>query len=376
VRSLHSSPNPGHLQGRNGIELRTLLWSDDLGVACWSATGLTSNCSIGIVVSMNRTERSRSLHRFAVVCAAATFILIFAGGLVTSTGSALAVPDWPLAFGKLIPPLAGGIRFEWGHRVVAGLVTMLTLTLAIWTGYAEPRRWVRFTALAALGLVLVQALLGGATVLLQLPLPLAVAHAATGQALFALMVSIALFTAPDFGEPQQMAVDGSWPPLVVLAALTTAVIYVQILLGAVMRHLGAGLAIPDFPTSFGHLVPPFISAGIDVNFAHRCGAMVVTLFVVWTVTRVLRFYRNAPHLLNSAILMLGLLAAQLTLGMLTIWSGKAVLPTTAHVAVGAAVFATSLVLTLRAYTLPGLAQVKHEPAMAPIMTAIERKVSL
>ncbi|MGH7918019.1 MAG: COX15/CtaA family protein, partial [Candidatus Binataceae bacterium] len=86
---------------------------------------------------------SRGLHRFAVLTAVATFILIFAGGLVTSTGSALAVPDWPLAFGHLIPKLVGGVRFEWGHRVVAGTVSILTLILALWAWFVERRRWLR-----------------------------------------------------------------------------------------------------------------------------------------------------------------------------------------------------------------------------------------
>ena len=97
-----------------------------------------------------------ALHRFAVVCVVATFALIFVGGLVTSTGSALAVPDWPLAYGHLIPKLEGGVRFEYGHRVVAGIVVILTTILAIWSWYAEPRRWVRNVAFAALGLVVVQ----------------------------------------------------------------------------------------------------------------------------------------------------------------------------------------------------------------------------
>src|SRR5437660_2113081 len=112
---------------------------------------------------------SHGLHRYARALAAATFVLIFVGGLVTSTGSALAVPDWPLAFGRLVPPFIGGVRFEWGHRLVAGAVSVLTLILAIWTWFREPRRWVRITALAALALILVQAVLGGLTVLMLLP---------------------------------------------------------------------------------------------------------------------------------------------------------------------------------------------------------------
>src|SRR5208283_1970872 len=142
------------------------------------------------------SEKARGLHRFAVLTAGATFCLIFIGGLVTSTGSALAVPDWPLAFGKLIPAWQGGIRFEYGHRLAAGTVVILTLILMAWAWRAEPRRWVRQLVMLAFGLIIVQAILGGITVLFELPLAIAVTHAATAQALFCLMVSIAIFTNP------------------------------------------------------------------------------------------------------------------------------------------------------------------------------------
>src|SRR6185437_8215299 len=125
------------------------------------------------------SQSAPALHRFAIVCAAATFILIFVGGLVTSTGSALAVPDWPLAYGHLVPKLVGGVRFEYGHRVVAGVVVLLTIILAAWTAMVERRSWVRKTAFAAAVIIVVQAILGGITVLYLLPLPVAVAHAGT-----------------------------------------------------------------------------------------------------------------------------------------------------------------------------------------------------
>src|SRR5579872_6651931 len=131
----------------------------------------------------NLTHRSAGLHRFAVLCAGATFVLIFVGGLVTSTGSALAVPDWPLAYGHLVPKLVGGVRFEYGHRVVAGVVVLLTIILAVWTAMVERRPWVRKTAFAAAVIIVIQAILGGITVLYLLPLPVAVAHAGTAQAL-------------------------------------------------------------------------------------------------------------------------------------------------------------------------------------------------
>jgi heme a synthase len=299
---------------------------------------------------------SQRLHSFAVVCAAATFFLIFIGGLVTSTGSALAVPDWPLAFGRLIPPFVGGIRFEWGHRVAAGAVAILTLVLALWTWRREPRRWVRITAFAAFGLILIQAVLGGLTVLMLLPLLLAVAHAATAQAFFCLMIAMVIFTGHGFGRPrQERNVGVELPikrlPLVRLTTATTAAIYVQILIGALMRHLGAGLAIPDFPTSYGRLIPPFYSLAVDINFAHRCGALVVSLLVIWTSARVVRSYSAERPLRNSAILMLALLALQVSLGAVTIWTARAVLPTTAHVAIGAAVLGASLAVTIRAYEI-------------------------
>ena len=319
---------------------------------------------------------SRALHRFAVICAVATFILIFVGGLVTSTGSALAVPDWPLAYGRLVPKLVGGVRFEYGHRVVAGVVVMLTIVLATWIAIVERRSWVRKTAFAAAGLIVFQAILGGITVLYLLPLPVAVAHAGTAQALFCLMVAMALFTNPNFGTGAPLEAEGAYPRIATLATLTTAIIYIQILIGAVMRHLGAGLAIPDFPTSFGHWIPPFFSLAIAVNFAHRCGAVVVSIFVLWTVARVFTGHRDRPALTHPALLLLALLLTQVSLGAMTIWSGRAVLPTTAHVAIGAAVLATSLALTIRIRALGGLASVAEAAKVrSPISPTMEHKVT-
>ncbi|HJU29637.1 MAG TPA: COX15/CtaA family protein [Candidatus Binataceae bacterium] len=278
-----------------------------------------------------------------------------------------------MAFGRLIPPLRGGIRFEWGHRVVAGTVSIMTAILALWMWRAEPRRWVRRTALAAFGLVLVQAILGGITVLLLLPLPIAVAHALTAQAFFCVIVALAIFTNQRF-ESYPPLIERGGVRLALLTAATTAIIYVQILIGAVMRHLGAGLAIPDFPTSFGHLVPPFISIGVDVNFAHRCGAIVVTAFVLWTAARILRFHRDEPLLRRPAVALLCLLALQISLGALTIWSGRAVLPTTAHVAVGAAVLATSFTLAVRAYVMQRAAEAPRLAAASESFARAGRRV--
>jgi cytochrome c oxidase assembly protein subunit 15 len=295
-----------------------------------------------------------ALHRFAILAAAATFVLVFAGGLVTSTGSAMAVPSWPLDAGRLIPSQWGaGVLFEWGHRAIAGTVSILTLMLALWVWMAERRAWVRYTAFAAFGLVVAQAVLGGITVLLNLPLAVAVAHAMTGQAFFCLMVAIALFTSPRWETMAPLPRAPGRGALTELAATTTVIIYAQIVVGAVMRHMHAGLAIPDFPLAFGRIVPPMFSVPIAVNFAHRCGAVAVTAMVLWTVARALRLYGDEPAIRRPALGLLVLLAMQIGLGAATVLSRRAVIPTTSHVAVGAAVLATCLALALRAYHVEG-----------------------
>ncbi|HLH76450.1 MAG TPA: COX15/CtaA family protein [Candidatus Binataceae bacterium] len=294
---------------------------------------------------------SAGLHRYALVLAAATLCLIFIGGLVTSTGSALAVPDWPLSFHRFFPPMRGGVLFEHGHRMVAGMVALLTLGLALWAWRREPRRYVRRLALIAVLLVVVQAVLGGLTVLLLLPLTLAVSHAACAQAFFCLTVALALITNPRWEHYSAVPCSEDWPRLPALAALTTAIVYCQILIGAVMRHMGAGLAIPDFPLNFGHFVPPLNSPDVVVNFAHRVGAVVVSIFVLWSVVWVLRGYREVAQLRRPALGLVVLLALQITLGAITVLGHRPVVPTTAHVAVGAALLATCLVLTIRAYRL-------------------------
>jgi cytochrome c oxidase assembly protein subunit 15 len=291
------------------------------------------------------------VHRFAVVTAGATLVLIFVGALVTSTGSGLAVPDWPLSFGQVFPPMVGGVLFEHGHRLVAACVGLLTVTLMVLLSQWEPRAWVRWLARGAVLAVLLQGALGGVTVLLRLPLAVSVTHACLAQAFLCLVIALAVCTAPGWQMRPAAWVEQPQPALWVLAALTAGMVYLQLILGALMRHMGAGLAIPDFPLAFGRLVPPLDSTAVVVHFAHRLGAVAVVLCVGWTVTRIVSRYRAERRFLRPALLLVGLVLLQLTLGALTIWTQRAVLPMTAHVAVGAAVLATSVVLMLRAARL-------------------------
>jgi cytochrome c oxidase assembly protein subunit 15 len=291
---------------------------------------------------------SLALHRLAVVTAAATLVLLFIGGLVTSTGSGLAVPDWPLSFGQVFPPMVGGVLFEHGHRLAASAVGCLMLVLALWTVLHEPRPGVRALALLALFAVIAQGVLGGVTVLYKLPFAVSVTHACLAQVFFCLTVTLAVVTSRDWQMERTPQPSPVQPALPVLAAVTTTLVGGQLVLGAVMRHMGAGLAIPDFPLAFGRVLPPLVTPHITVHFAHRVGALVVTGAIAWMVARVLRRHGAEPALRRPALVAAALLLLQLTLGALTIWSRRAVIPTTAHLAVGASLLATCLVVALRA----------------------------
>ena len=310
-----------------------------------------------VVSALEKEGENAGLHRFALFTACCTAFLIFVGGLVTSTESGLAVPDWPTTYGwnMFAFPFSkwvGGIFFEHSHRLFASFVGFLTVVLAFWTWFKERRAWVRWLTVAALGAVILQGVLGGLTVLFLLPAPISTLHACLAQTFFCLTISIALFTSPSWkrGLPLIKSHAGSIP-LQTLCAATTAFIYVQLILGALMRHTNSGLAIPDFPLAFGRIIPPFTSDKIVIHFAHRAGAAVVAALIVWTFSRIARSYSDSRLLFRPALSMLILLVFQVTLGALTVWTAKAVIPTTAHVATGALVLGTSLLLTLRTFAM-------------------------
>lgn len=286
-------------------------------------------------------------HRFAVVTAASTYVLLFLGGLVTSTGSGLAVPDWPLSFGQVFPAMVGGVLFEHGHRLAASTVGLLTLALSIWTVASETRPGVRVLGVAMLVGVVLQGVLGGVTVLYKLPLAVSVTHACLAQIFFCLAVTMAVVTGPRWGAPRPRPLELA-APVPALAACATGAVFLQLVLGALVRHSGAGLAIPDFPLAFGRLVPPFETSLIAIHFAHRVGAAVVTIAVLALAGVVLRHHADDGRLVRLVGLAVALLALQITLGATIVWTRRAVLPTTTHLVIGAALLATCLVVTLRA----------------------------
>jgi heme a synthase len=325
-------------------------------------------------------KKGKKLHQFAVLTAVATFFLIIAGGLVTSTQSGLSVPDWPLSYGQLMPPMVGGILYEHGHRMVATFVGFLTTILAILLWRNEERKWIRNLGFISLCAVITQGVLGGLTVLFLLPTPISVSHATLAQTFFAMVASIALFTSEWWESNQPLLKDDSkHPHLVTLALLTTGAIYIQLILGALMRHTHSGLAVPDFPLAYGQILPslspdalsryneqltrddyrifsddPITASQVLIHMVHRIWAGVVAIMVIWTSFRLTKLASASKRLSRFAYALIGLLCIQVSLGAFTVLSRKSVEITTAHVATGALLLVTSVLLSLSAIKLYGV----------------------
>ncbi|SPF48246.1 conserved membrane hypothetical protein [Candidatus Sulfotelmatobacter kueseliae] len=287
-----------------------------------------------------QTPYHRAHHLFAVFTASATLVVITAGALVTSNDAGLSVPDWPTSFGYLVrvPSFVGGIRYEWTHRMLAGSLLTLTLTIAAWTLLIERRRWLRWLAIGAFCTVVAQAILGGLTVLLFQPPAVSTAHAAVAQTFFCIAVAIAVFTGRRWVEEQpRVEFDTRRPSLFTLTLLSLFVLYVQLILGGMFRHHGMSW------------------------WPHVLNAIVVSIVLVWTAVRALTAHANIEAVRRPAILMLGLVVTQLCLGFAAFvtrvdWGRDAAQPefpmvvsTVAHVAVGATLLATTVILAIQVW---------------------------
>ena len=310
---------------------------------------------------MNRSTINPWLHRFAVGIAAATLVLLCFGGLVTSHGAGLAVPDWPNSYGynMFLFPISkwvGGIFYEHTHRLVASGVGFLTIILAVWLWRKEERRWLRWLGWGALVLVALQGVLGGLRVTL-LKDEIGIFHAALAQFFFVLVSALALFTSRWWREPGTAPTDScQLKRLGYLVALMTVITAVQLILGAAMRHQHAGLAIPDFPLAHGQLWPrvdpdsialynrqrvelnaqnPITAGGIVLQMTHRLVAGLILAGVGACAWQARRKRLGCLLLTRLTLVWLGMILIQASLGVATIWSGKSADVATIHVAVGA-----------------------------------------
>ena len=278
------------------------------------------------------------VHRYSIFVVCWTVLLLVAGALVTSMDAALSVPDWPLSYGTLTPPMVGGIRFEHSHRVIAGLLGIFALILAIWIFKIEKRNWLRwFAAIAVLGIV-AQGILGGEVVRQLLHYWLPVMHACFAQIVFAALLGIAVFTSRWWmAERPQMQDTGS-PPIHTLAVANAAVIYFQVILGAGFRHRD----IPVWP--------------------HIAGAFAVTGMVMWTAVALRKRFDKSAEISRARILLHAIFGTQILLGIAAYWSrltsADAAQPmagmvtfTVLHTVVGALLFAISILIVLLCYRL-------------------------
>ena len=343
----------------------------------------------------------RALHGFAVSTAVATFLLLGMGGLVTSNGAGMSVPDWPTSFGynMFLLPIKfwrGGVFYEHTHRLFASLVGCMTIILAIWIWMRDPRKWVKWLGVAAAGLIVAQGILGGLRVILTRD-QLGMLHGVIGQVFFILMCALALFTGRTWAilsERPQAAVPRHLRTLVLA---TTLLIFGQLIVGAAMRHQHAGLAIPDFPLAYGKVWPdinadavagynarrmeitgvnPITSFQIILQMVHRILALVILACVAICARQAWRQLGAHDALARCALFWLTLIVAQITLGAATIWTNKAADVATSHVLVGALSLVTGALWCIIAFgrsanrlapgRMPGgRANALHDGAYAP-----------
>lgn len=285
-----------------------------------------------------------SHHLLAWGLCAATLLLIVAGALVTSTGSGLSVPDWPLAYGRVFPSMVGGVAYEHGHRLIASAVGLFTLCLALRLQWKDPRPSVRLLGWLLLAAVILQGGLGGLTVLFLLPAPISIAHALLAHSFFAATVILVALTRTQTDDLGAEAAPWlRWAFFWALASVLT--IFCEIVLGALVRHWEAGLAIPDFPLAFGRFVPYALSAPpVLVHYLHRVvGGIVflVALGCVWQCRK------SPPAIRWHAFGLLLCLGIQIALGGAVVLSRRATWITTVHVANGTLIFGAAILLAWR-----------------------------
>lgn len=320
------------------------------------------------------------LHRFAIITGIVAVILIVAGATVTSTGSGDAVPDWPLSYGSLNPPMQGGILFEHSHRLIAGLTGICIAILAIWLWKKDQRVWLKRLGFVALLAVVIQAILGGLRVLIvstdavqeaaiqltgssqidQTRIAIAITHAFLAQSILCLVFAIGVFTSKSwlFAKPTSTH-EESGQKLTGLGIGLVCLIFLQLILGAIVRHTEAGLIIPDFPLSFGRIIPPFgdlpnnlnapfpitdteFLTKVIVHFSHRVIAFVILGLVITLFAQ----FRASEHTGKLVQYLMILTIIQIILGASNIWTAKSVYVTVPHVVIGALILANSIVLTL------------------------------
>ncbi|MEO8204707.1 MAG: COX15/CtaA family protein [Chthoniobacterales bacterium] len=324
-----------------------------------------------------------AVHWYCGIVLLATAALLLLGGLVTSKEAGMAVPDWPTSYGynMFLFPISrwvGGVFYEHVHRLVASTVGMLTVILTIWLLIVEPRRWVKILGGIATFAVIFQGVLGGIRVTL-IKNEIGIFHGMLAQSFFLLIGILFVVTSASFiqGKWADFSFDRS---LKKWALAATIVIFLQLTIGATMRHEHAGLSIPDFPLAYGKWWPPMDAASIaqinqerlshsemptdalqiGLQMLHRLNALLATALV--GIFTVLAFRPNAApaSIKRWALAWSFLICCQIGLGAWTIWSQKAADIATAHMGIGALLLLLGGILTFRLFCAANTAPVLHE----------------
>ncbi len=296
-----------------------------------------------------------------------TLLLLLMGGFTTSIGAGMVFLDWPLSDGSLNP--SGWLHdqdmfAEHSHRLLGAQVGLLVIALAIWLFLREERRWLRRLGTAAFVLVAIQGLLGGGRVVFDqlniqtehnyLAQTLAIIHACTAQAFLCVIVGMALALSRfwiERGAGILRPVDNALRTWGIVAC---AAVFLQLILGAVMRHHDAGLAIPYFPlSSADSLLPPAWNFQVGIHFAHRVGAAAVSIVLLIFAWKLWYSDRVAVALKGMGAGLVFLLGAQIYLGASIIWFHRNPYPTTLHVIVGALILALAWGITFSFFRATG-----------------------
>jgi cytochrome c oxidase assembly protein subunit 15 len=321
---------------------------------------------------MRRSTDNPWLTRFAAFTALATLCLIGIGGIVTSKGVGMAVPDWPTTYGynMFLFPISkwvGGVRDEHTHRLFASWVGLLTTALAVWIWLKDERSWMRKLGLIAFITVSAQGVLGGLRVV-KMKDEIGIFHAVLAQSFLCLLVAITLFLSRWWQRSQTVTVSLSNAARSVnnLFIVTTILIFLQLTIAASMRHQHAGLAVPDFPLAYGKLWPatdpasiqrynqlrvddgqynPITARQIYLHMTHRFMAILIFAFVAACWTRIRRTARGCG-VTGLTTAWLGLITLQASLGIVTVLKNKPADIATAHVIVGAASLAMGALISI------------------------------
>lgn len=290
-----------------------------------------------------KSSHKANLAAYTFTVLAVSFLLLFAGGFTTTIGAGMVFPDWPLSNGSLNPPgwtTDEAMRAEHSHRLLGMTVGSLCIGMVVWMYLREERNWLRILSYAALGMVVFQGLLGGLRVLL-VDVDLALVHGVTAQVFLCMLVAIAVGSARWWQSlPTSLPDPNSrtrWKSARMAGIFLCGTIILQLVIGATMRHKGAGLAIPYFPfsTEKGDLLPPAWNWAVTIHFTHRVMAVLVSILLVNWVIRVFRIPNRPRAMGRLAISSLALLAAQVILGAGIIWTLRKPVETTLHVLNGA-----------------------------------------